>query len=295
MSAEQPGAADRCPYPPPLPMTGAVHAGAVRRKVGVRATAALRLRRRTPPCMVPPFAPRSAPIAAGGIQARPSTTLTRRWVRRSRSQAATSCEGAPLVVVLAGPVPPKRQAPADSPNEVARTRGRLAAAIAPSRPFLAVPGARPEELVAYLADTPERADARTPCGAAPTQYNAVRRSERAALLWAAGVGGRRSGRGDLIGTSVGAGTPGTGGRPPSLRRRGRRSRLTEGRQAESRCVGVDHRLRKAMPDDQTCSVGIAVYDGDENPESLVARADAALYDAKRCARNRTALRRESST
>jgi hypothetical protein len=100
-------------------------------------------------------------------------TLTGRWVRRSRSQAATSREGAHPVVALAGHVPPKRQAPADSPNEVARTRGRHR-----GRSWRS--GREAGTVGRYLADTLERTDARTPCGAAPMQYNAVRRSERAA-------------------------------------------------------------------------------------------------------------------
>ena len=45
---------------------------------------------------------------------------------------------------------------------------------------------------------------------------------------------------------------------------------------------------------QRLGCGVELHEH-ETPESLVARADAALYDAKRCARNRTALRRESST
>ena len=47
------------------------------------------------------------------------------------------------------------------------------------------------------------------------------------------------------------------------------------------------RLRAAMPMGQTCSAGMAAWDGDESAAELVARADAALYDAKRSGRDRT--------
>lgn len=48
---------------------------------------------------------------------------------------------------------------------------------------------------------------------------------------------------------------------------------------------ITERLRQAMPSQQTLSGGIAVWDGQETPETLVARADAALYTAKRQGRN----------
>jgi diguanylate cyclase (GGDEF)-like protein/PAS domain S-box-containing protein len=47
------------------------------------------------------------------------------------------------------------------------------------------------------------------------------------------------------------------------------------------------RLRNATPGEQTCSAGVAYWDGDESPEGLVSRADQALYEAKRLGRNRT--------
>jgi diguanylate cyclase (GGDEF)-like protein len=45
------------------------------------------------------------------------------------------------------------------------------------------------------------------------------------------------------------------------------------------------RLRRAMPEDQTVSAGVACWDGDESAEELVGRADAALYRAKRSGRD----------
>jgi diguanylate cyclase (GGDEF)-like protein len=49
---------------------------------------------------------------------------------------------------------------------------------------------------------------------------------------------------------------------------------------------VIERLRAAMPAGQTCSAGIAQWDGEEEAGALVARADAALYAAKQAGRNR---------
>ena len=44
---------------------------------------------------------------------------------------------------------------------------------------------------------------------------------------------------------------------------------------------VVERLRSATPRGQTCSAGVAEWDGNELAEDLIARADAALYEAKR--------------
>jgi diguanylate cyclase (GGDEF)-like protein len=49
------------------------------------------------------------------------------------------------------------------------------------------------------------------------------------------------------------------------------------------------RLRAATPEGETCSAGIASWDGEEGPGILVGRADAALYEAKRAGRDRIAL------
>ena len=46
------------------------------------------------------------------------------------------------------------------------------------------------------------------------------------------------------------------------------------------------RLRAGMPSGQSCSAGIAEWDGQEPANALVGRADAALYQAKRAGRDR---------
>jgi diguanylate cyclase (GGDEF)-like protein len=53
-------------------------------------------------------------------------------------------------------------------------------------------------------------------------------------------------------------------------------------------VALD-RLRRAVPDGQTCSFGIATWDGTETVTACLARADAALYRAKAAGRDRVAL------
>jgi diguanylate cyclase (GGDEF)-like protein/PAS domain S-box-containing protein len=47
------------------------------------------------------------------------------------------------------------------------------------------------------------------------------------------------------------------------------------------------RLRSVTPVGETCSAGVVEWDGEESPEGLVRRADAALYEAKRTGRDRT--------
>jgi diguanylate cyclase (GGDEF)-like protein len=48
-------------------------------------------------------------------------------------------------------------------------------------------------------------------------------------------------------------------------------------------------LRPATPMEQTESVGIAHWDGEEGAEALIARADRALYEAKRGGRDRAVV------
>ena len=50
---------------------------------------------------------------------------------------------------------------------------------------------------------------------------------------------------------------------------------------------VIERLRTVTPAGQTCSAGIAAWDGQEDPQRLIDRADAALYAAKAAGRDRT--------
>lgn len=50
---------------------------------------------------------------------------------------------------------------------------------------------------------------------------------------------------------------------------------------------VVERLRTAMPEEQTCSAGVAIWNRAESAAELFARADAALYAAKQAGRNRT--------
>ncbi len=47
---------------------------------------------------------------------------------------------------------------------------------------------------------------------------------------------------------------------------------------------VIDRVRAATPNGETSSAGVVLYDGKESPESLLARADAALYRAKHAGR-----------
>jgi diguanylate cyclase (GGDEF)-like protein len=54
---------------------------------------------------------------------------------------------------------------------------------------------------------------------------------------------------------------------------------------ENALVVLD-KLRDATPDDQTVSIGIAQWDGQESQQALIQRADEALYRAKSAGRNR---------
>ena len=49
------------------------------------------------------------------------------------------------------------------------------------------------------------------------------------------------------------------------------------------------RLRSIVPDGQTCSAGLTHAKPREHGDALLARADAALYKAKRTGRNKTAI------
>ena len=53
-----------------------------------------------------------------------------------------------------------------------------------------------------------------------------------------------------------------------------------------RAVDVMERLRGVIPEEETCSAGVACWDSRESAESLVNRADDALYAAKREGRDR---------
>jgi diguanylate cyclase (GGDEF)-like protein/PAS domain S-box-containing protein len=54
-------------------------------------------------------------------------------------------------------------------------------------------------------------------------------------------------------------------------------------------LGLVERLRQQTPEGETCSAGIAEWDGAEQAEGLVGRADAALYRAKRGGRDRSVV------
>ncbi len=57
----------------------------------------------------------------------------------------------------------------------------------------------------------------------------------------------------------------------------------------TRAVDVIERLRGLVADDRTCSAGFAEHRPDETAEAVLARADAALYDAKAAGRNRLCM------
>ena len=50
-------------------------------------------------------------------------------------------------------------------------------------------------------------------------------------------------------------------------------------------MDIAERLRQATIDEVRVSIGVARWDGSETAEKLIARADSALYDAKRAGRN----------
>lgn len=52
------------------------------------------------------------------------------------------------------------------------------------------------------------------------------------------------------------------------------------------------RVRARTPSGQTCSAGVAQWDGSEDPDGFVRRADLALYEAKRGGRDRVVAARE---
>jgi len=52
-------------------------------------------------------------------------------------------------------------------------------------------------------------------------------------------------------------------------------------------LAIVDRLRAVTPSGQTCSAGVACWDGEESYDGLVARADAALYQAKVAGRDRS--------
>jgi diguanylate cyclase (GGDEF)-like protein len=52
---------------------------------------------------------------------------------------------------------------------------------------------------------------------------------------------------------------------------------------------IAERMREGSPERQSCSLGVAAWDGTERAEALVQRADRALYAAKQRGRDRTVV------
>lgn len=59
--------------------------------------------------------------------------------------------------------------------------------------------------------------------------------------------------------------------------------------ASDQARSVAERLRESVPDGQTCSIGVAAWDGSASASELYATADAALYQAKANGRDRVEL------
>lgn len=65
--------------------------------------------------------------------------------------------------------------------------------------------------------------------------------------------------------------------------------------SERAATTVIERLRAVVPEGQTFSAGIATWDGEEDPDALMRRADVALYSAKEAGRNRIAVAAEDQS